>query len=234
MDKPFDVKMKVLLPDGTKYDMDFNLLDIKREFSCAICSSIGDDEKISLLSMSDHFARHYVENNRAQEINNAITEDLKKPVRSNETLHELRKDIDDYDRAIDGAIMNKSSHGQAPVYYNDEYGGLSEDQMLQMAMEESMREAEQAKEILLPTQVPTVNLPTVNLPTVNLPTVNLPTVNPPTQLLTQIPTVNPLATQIKPELSTVNPPAPNVQQPVVYPQVHVPVVTYPPRKKKGV
>jgi hypothetical protein len=177
MDKPFDVTATVLMPDGSKTELAFNLFDVKREFPCPICSSIGDDEKISVQSWSDHFARHYVENNRAGEIDRAITEDMK----TTTAVKGLRDDVAKYDRAVSGNAVSGYAvngltvnghtlnghtvnghtlnadaydqiiirhHPHIPTHAYNTYGGdMSEEQMLQLAMEESLRESEAASEL---------------------------------------------------------------------------------------
>ena len=64
----FGTIMEVSLPDGTVSICRFNLLDRAATFNCPICTFTGESEdiSISITSISDHMARHYVENFRMQ------------------------------------------------------------------------------------------------------------------------------------------------------------------------
>lgn len=148
MDAPFDVVAMVRMPDGSEVELAFNLFNVKREFCCPICSSIGEDEKISMQSWSDHFARHYMENNRAGEINRAITEDMKKPVVAGVLRNDVSRydrAVDEYDNAVNRVIMEKPRHAYSDNSYNTITSyDMSEEHMLRLAMEESLRESEAA------------------------------------------------------------------------------------------
>ena len=121
MDRPYDTYLIVKMPDGTTYEVETNLLDIKREFYCPICSASCDDSKISLQSLSDHLSRHYIENVHAAKIQAAVTEDI----RPRGVIY-----ASDYDRAVE-VTTRPDGH----------YTGLTEEEMIELAMAESMREA---------------------------------------------------------------------------------------------
>lgn len=65
-DDVFGVVMEVSLPDGSISICRFNLLNRTINFSCPICAFTGEseDNSINIMSMSDHMARHYMENFR--------------------------------------------------------------------------------------------------------------------------------------------------------------------------
>ena len=150
MEKPFDVSMQVLLPDGTKQDLTFNLFELKKEFPCMVCAAIGEDEKISMQSWSDHFARHYVENNRVGEINKAITADLAKPVPAH-PVQKLRNELPLYDQAVTGDMFRGGvTRRQDPIVYvnyPNSYDETTEEQLVALAMAESLRESELAEKL---------------------------------------------------------------------------------------
>lgn len=151
MEKPFDIILQVLLPDGTKQEIAVNLFDFKKEFPCFICAAIGEDEKISMQSWSDHFARHYVENNRATKINEAITADLAKPIPA--PARRLSEDaLLQYDKAVAGGVKVvhwNQNQGNAVNYVNYPagYDEMTEEQLVRLAMEESLRESEIAEKL---------------------------------------------------------------------------------------
>lgn len=155
--KQFSATITVTLPDSTKRDINTNLFDINAEFNCPVCDFIGDESKISLLSFSDHFARHYVENNRAEKIDEAIRLEQKEQKRAPAITRDELAQYDDY--------LNKE------LYYDirkERFAPqeLSEEDMLKLAIEESLRESEQSKTESTDLSVQTENGPnTLDLPT---------------------------------------------------------------------
>ena len=148
--KQFNTVITVTLPDSNKVEIKVSLFEPNTVFNCPICDFIGEEEKISLLSLSDHLARHYVENNRAEKIEAAVREEKKKmPVITPEdiTLYDnyVRSDGNKYDNRDDWVNMTGERHPQ--VQYPQVQYELSEDDMLKLAIEESLREAEIEKTI---------------------------------------------------------------------------------------
>jgi hypothetical protein len=157
MELLYDAELHVKL-HGEIYIAHINLLDLSREFQCPVCITIGEDEKISLQSLSDHLARHYLENNRVSKINAAISEDLKaEPSRGASEIHDI---AEKYDRAVENVIMRKP-----PVHPRE----LTEEEMLEIAMAESLRET-------VPTVLTAAPVPTAAVAPVT--TLTIPTVQP--------------------------------------------------------
>lgn len=133
MDRPYDTYIIVKMPDGSTYEADTNLLDLKREFYCPICSTLGEDAKITLQSISDHMSRHYIENNRAGKIAAAIAEDIR-PVKVSAA---------DYDRAVENVLAMPGPRvvqgHSLPTH------SLTEEEMIEIAMAESMKDAQTAQ-----------------------------------------------------------------------------------------
>lgn len=150
MSKPFDVKMIILGSDGPPQVIEFNLLDIKCEFACPICASIGEDENISLQSLSDHMARHYVENNRAVEINTAVVHDIMTNPVSQSTytvqpstkLPALTPISSQYDDAVERRFTTVGLRvpRDEKIHYDD-YVTCLEQQALEKALAESLLES---------------------------------------------------------------------------------------------
>jgi hypothetical protein len=253
MEKPFDIILQVLLPDGTKQEVSVNLFDFKKEFPCFICAAIGEDEKISMQSWSDHFARHYVENNRATKINEAVTADLAKPALA--PAQRLGEDaLLRYDQAVTGAVGRavhwNQNQGNAVNYVNYPagYDEVTEEQLIRLAMEESLREselAEKSKNAVTPAANVVPPITTKNMPDlvpINTSTNTQTTVstqltesarsNNPNTIFTHLP-----AAVVVPTEATVTPAAIltaelNAITPVVVTPPVTQVVAYPKRKKK--
>lgn len=137
--KQFSATITVTLPDANKVDIGVNLLDINAEFNCPVCDFIGDESKISLLSFSDHFARHYVENNRAEKIDNFIEEE-KGRNKTAITTQEIAQ-YDYYLRSAERFHRN----GPPPLMPVVNYPELTEEDLLKLAIEESLKDAEETK-----------------------------------------------------------------------------------------
>ena len=221
MEKPFDTSMQVLLPDGTKQDLTFNLFELKKEFPCMVCAAIGEDEKISMQSWSDHFARHYVENNRAGEIHKATTADLARPVPA-QPVQKLRNELPLYDQAVTGDMFRGGvTRRQDPIVYVNSggYDEITEEQLVALAMAESLRESELAEQNSSRAVVNTQSVPADDTKIID-PVINV-------VINTEVSTMfsGAISTEVGTAVST------NNTQPVLATSV-TPVITYPKRKKK--
>lgn len=123
--RPFNAILTVYTEDTTNVVIPLNLLDLQSKFQCPLCNVIGETADISLLSISDHLSRHYVENNR---------EDIKKRIEEVKSPKITTDEILQYEKVVDPKY-NFGGGGKdtfAPGYQTEE-------EELRLAIEESMR-----------------------------------------------------------------------------------------------
>jgi hypothetical protein len=129
--QPFDARITVYLHEGTE-EINVNLLDLEKTFDCPICAAAGERCEISIKSLSDHMARHYLENKRYVEINALMQKQNEHRLPADAQKHKIisTSDLRGYDEYL-------RNHQPAPIIEQ-----LSEEDMIRIAIEDSMLEAQ--------------------------------------------------------------------------------------------